>query len=68
MSKRAVAEQVVDKAQLFGAAETFSAITGRPSSNVASFRGRTMRHVVPATSEREEGQGKSERDTFSRAP
>ena len=39
MSKRAVAEQVVDKAQLFGAAETFSAITGLffPTfSNVAS--------------------------------
>ena len=68
MSKRAVAEQVVDKAQLFGAAETFSAITGRPSSNVASSRRWTMRHVVLATSEREEGQGKSERDTFSCAP
>ena len=40
MSKRAVAEQVVDKAQLFGAAETFSAITGLffpSSSNVASL-------------------------------
>ena len=68
MSKRAVAEQVVDKAQLFGAAETFSAITGRPSSNVALPKGWTMRHVVPATSEREEGQGKSERDAYPCPP
>ena len=39
MSKRAVAEQVVDKAQLFGAAETFSAITGRPSLQCCLFQG-----------------------------
>ena len=39
MSKRAVAEQVVDKAQLFGAAETFSAITGRPSLQCCLVQG-----------------------------